>query len=477
MATCSGLKALTGLLKNGSLCAVSLRLKQFAVTFLLRLFQLFRFLARAIAWLLQIIFNPFLVILKWVLKPFVVLLYGWYLKVLTRLKRSAFMRNKVLFIFGNRYFIHVIAVILTFFVAGTNLLQAKEVKHEEIFAQDSALYAIVNPEGDLGDEIVEKGIPKQSATNSYIVTDATVVATIPNLDPSAEPPRTIGDQLAGLEATSAIITSGPMLETEFGVRSGMTNYTVKGGDTVGGIAERFGVTVNTLLWANQLTASSYIRPGDTLNVPPASGILHTVKDGDTLEKIVEKYNGDLGETIKINDIGDNHIIPVGAEIIVVGGTPPPPPPPPVQRYYPGYGSTTGNVYRDDYYAPVVTPGLKLNWPVGCRSTPTTYWGHGLARDISCPMGTPIYAAESGTVYIRNSAGWGGGYGLYLDVVHGGGITTRYAHVSAFNVTSGQYVTRGQVIAFVGSTGRSSGPHLHFEVYVNGIRQEPLYYIQ
>lgn len=398
--------------------------------------------------------------------------------MMARLKRSAFMRNKVLFIFGNRYFIHVIVITITVFVASTNILQAKEIKRDQIFAQDSGLYTIVNPDGGFDDDIVETGIiTKTPNSTSYIETDAAVVATIPNLDPEAESARTVGDQLAIIEDSAALAGSS-VLETKYGVRSGITEYKVKDGDTVGEIAERFGITVNTLLWANNLNSSSYIRPGDTLKIPPASGIVYTVKDGDTLEKIIETYKGNLDETIKLNEIGEDHQIAVGTEIVVVDGTPPPPPPPPVQHYYSSYTGTdsSGNVFRNDNYTPVVT-GQKLNWPVGCHSTPTTYWGHGLARDIPCPMGTPIYAAESGTVYIRNTAGYGGGYGLYVDMVHGNGMTTRYAHLSAFNVSNGQYVNRGQVIGFVGSTGRSSGPHLHFEVTVNGVKQEPLYYIQ
>lgn len=426
---------------------------------------------------LLLLINPLYIGLKWVLRPVVIWLYSQYLKVMARLKRSAFMQNKVLFIFGNKYFIHVLITLLAFFVASTNILQAKELSRDEVFAEDSALYEIVNPEGSIGEEIVQIGlIPDKSTTASYVDTAGSMIATIPNLDPAAERPRTIGDQLALLDTGSALL-GGAVVETNIGVRAGTTEYTVKDGDTIGEISERFGLTVSTLLWSNSLSSSSYIKPGQTLKIPAASGYLYTVKDGDTLDKIVSTYNGNLDETKRVNDIGSNNLVPVDAEILIVNGTPPLPPPP-VQRYYDSYGSnySTADLYRNDNYNPVVT-GQKLNWPVGCYSSPTTYWGHGLARDISCPMGTPIYAAEAGTVYIRNAGGWGGGYGNYLDIVHANGMMTRYAHMSAFNVSNGQFVSRGQVVGFVGSTGRSSGPHLHFEVYVGGVRQEPLYYIQ
>lgn len=456
---------------------MSIRLRQLALASLIWLLRLAKKVVTGLWWLLLLLINPVYIVAKWVLRPVVLWSYSHYLKIIARLKRSAFMQNKVLFIFGNKYFIHVLVVLLSFFVASTNILQAREVSRDEVFAQDSALYSIVNPEGEIGEEIIQTGlIAEKSSTVSYVDTAGSLVATIPNLDPAAERPRTIGDQLALVDSGSALV-SGAVLETSVGVRAGTTEYKVKDGDSIGTIAERFGLTVSTLLWANDLSSSSYIRPGQQLKIPAASGFLYTVKDGDTLDKIISTYNGDLAATKRVNDIGNDGLVPVGAEILIVDGTPPPPPPPPVQRYYDSYGTTdSGSLYRNDNYNPVVT-GQKLNWPVGCHSSPTTYWGHGLARDIACPMGTPIYAAEAGTVTIRNAGGYGGGYGNYMDVSHANGLMTRYAHLSAFNVTSGQYVSRGQVIGFVGSTGRSSGPHLHFEVYVGGVKQEPLYYIQ
>ncbi|HBY73761.1 MAG TPA: hypothetical protein DEG44_03665 [Candidatus Kerfeldbacteria bacterium] len=466
---------MTKTLQNGSLRGVSIRFRQIILAAIISLLRLTKRLLLVLRLVLLFLINPIYIAMKWVLKPVVLWCYSQYLKVLARLKRSAFMQNKVLFIFGNKYFIHVLVTLLSFFVASTNILQAKEVSRDEVFAQDSALYEIVNPEGTIGEEIVQVGlIPDKSTTVSYVDTAGSMVATIPNLDPAAERPRNIGDQLALLDTGSALL-GGSVVETNIGVRAGTTEYKVKDGDTIGGISERFGLSVSTLLWANGLNSSSYIKPGQTLKVPAASGYLYTVKDGDTLDKIVSTYNGSLDETRRVNDIGSDGLVPVGAEILIVDGTPPPPPPPPVQRYYSSYGSAE-DIYRNDNYTPVVT-GQQLNWPVGCHSSPTTYWGHGLARDIACPMGTPIYAAEEGTVYIRSAGGWGGGYGNYLDIVHPNGMMTRYAHMSAFNVSNGQYVSRGEVVGFVGSTGRSTGPHLHFEVYVGGVKQEPLYYIQ
>lgn len=454
---------------------MSIRLKQLAISFLVRLLQFGRLILRAIRWTLLLTLNPLVVVGKFLLKPITVFLYRKYLQLVARLKRSHFFHNKFFFIFGHKYLIHVIIVVLTMFVASTNVIEAKKV-YDEDFGTKSALYEIVAADEDFTTEIVEKGLPTTSDTqNFYVDTDGMLLATVPRIDPQAQRLRTIEEELQLLESGSAL-TSGTVLATQTGIRNGFTDYKVKEGDSVGSLADRFGLTVNTILWANNLTSKSYIKPGDTLIIPAYSGYTVEVKDGDTLQKLAEKHKGNFDETLKALD--GEEIIPVGSKIVIVDGEPyvPPPPPTPVQTTTSYASSSSANLFQQRNLPAGVTGG-SLNWPVGCRSAATTYYGHGFARDIACPSGTPIYAAEAGTAYIRNSGGYGGGYGNYVDVVHGGGMTTRYAHMSAFNITSGQAVSRGQVIGFVGSTGRSSGPHVHFEVHINGVRQEPLNYIR
>ncbi|MBI2415227.1 MAG: M23 family metallopeptidase [Candidatus Kerfeldbacteria bacterium] len=453
---------------------MSIRLKQLLVTALVRLLRLAALLLKASWWLGLVLANPFIVILKFILRPVVVMVYRQYVTIMAQVRRSAFMQNKILFIFGNKYFIHVIVVTITFFVASTNLLQAKE-NFDPEFGKRSGLYKIVKPGDAANVDIVEQGLPSKTKTkHSYVSTDGSIIANIPAIDPSAQPLLTVGDQLQ-LANQDALVGSS-VIETSVGVRAGITEYKVRQGDTVSDIANRFGVTVSTLLWSNNLTSSSYIKPGDTLKILPASGITHTVAEGDTLEKIVEKYKGDLEETVRVNDIGEDRLVAVGTEIVVVDGTPPPPPPPPVQSSY--YGQTgTYNVYQQRNVPNGAITGGKLNWPVGCRNTPTTYWGHAnRARDIPCPVGTPIYAAEAGTAYITFTGQWGHGYGNAIDVRSANGLVTRYAHLSSFNITNGQSVSRGQVIGFVGMTGRTSGPHIHFEVIINGVAYDPIGFI-
>ncbi len=454
---------------------MSIRLKQLAISVLVNIIRFSATAVRTIWWFIILIGNPFLVIIKTILKPIALFLYRIYFRAYSRLKKSKFFQNKVFFIFGNRYFIHVIIILITLFVTSTNIIQAKDV-YDEDFGKKSGLYKIVGPEQDLSEEIVEKGLPTRSSeTNHYINTDGLLVANIAKLDPNAEPLRTIEQELQLFEASSALV-SNTNLDTAVGIRADFLEHEVKTGESVGSLANRYGLTVNTILWANDLSSTSYIKPGDTLTIPPKSGYTVEIKDGDTLEKLVKKHKGDLEETLKM--LGGEEIIPVGTKLVIANGEEYIPPPPPKPVYTSSYSSSSTTASYSNRDLPSGWQGgTQLNWPVGCRNAATTYWGHGLARDIACPMGTSVYAAETGTVYIRNSGGWGGGYGNYVDVVHGNGMMTRYAHLSGFNISNGQSVSRGQVIGFVGSTGRSTGPHLHFEVQINGVKYEPLNFIR
>ncbi|MBR2787114.1 MAG: peptidoglycan DD-metalloendopeptidase family protein [Clostridia bacterium] len=146
----------------------------------------------------------------------------------------------------------------------------------------------------------------------------------------------------------------------------------------------------------------------------------------------------------------------------------------------GSSSSSGNT---DTGASAYTGG-KLGWPCPSSSTVTSPYGYRIlfgvsdfhtGIDIGSPMGNDIVAAESGTVILA-SYGWNGGYGNYIIINHGNGITTRYAHASQLYVSVGQTVTKGQTIAAIGTTGNSTGPHLHFEVRENGSHTNPFNYL-
>ena len=277
-----------------------------------------------------------------------------------------------------------------------------------------------------------------------------------NEDGLAIKPRVIGSNLANDGITPQ--------------RNEIIYYTVQKGDVISNIARKFDITVNTILWSNNLTAFSLIRPGDTLTILPYSGVIHTVKSGDTISKLSNLYDveaekilssNNLGGTLKI---GDKIIIPGGRKITTAVTT---------KRTN---NSNTGlSIIRDLVKSPAApSAGAKMTWPTqGHRITQYYSWRH-TGLDIANKVGTPLYAAESGTVEF---AGWSNGYGYNIVINHGGGKKTRYAHASKLFVKVGNEVERGENIAAMGSTGWSTGPHIHFEVMINGKKYNPLNYIK
>ena len=258
------------------------------------------------------------------------------------------------------------------------------------------------------------------------------------------------------------------------VRQSIIYYTVQNGDTISTISQHFGLTVNTILWSNNLTSLSLIRPGDRLEILPYSGVAYTVKKGDTLAKIAQNYGIDLSKILSCNNlgksltVGQRIIIPGAKKIndVVVAVTPP-------KSNYTGI-----SVIKDLIKNPskVVPSGSGMVWPtVGHTLTQYFSWGHP-GVDIANHIGTPVYAADSGVVLIAQG-GYNGGYGNTIVIDHGGGKKTRYGHASKLLVKPGDVVTKGEEIMLMGSTGRSTGPHLHFEVIINGTKYNPLNYVR
>jgi murein DD-endopeptidase MepM/ murein hydrolase activator NlpD len=261
-------------------------------------------------------------------------------------------------------------------------------------------------------------------------------------------------------------------------RDRIVKYRVKPGDTVSTIAEKFGIDVATIQWANPSLANiNDIMPGDTLDIMPVSGVAHRVEAGDTIYSIAEEYGLVDEETKQINaqpilnwpfnDIGEDLSIKVGQILIVPGGVkkeeapwvpptvraPAPPAPPPPSSAHQGL----------------------FAWPFagGCSASQWPVWYH-MAIDCTNPIGTPIAAAGNGVVSLVQALGWGYGYHVIID--HGDGLQTLYAHMSGFNVKVGDRVSQGQTIGWVGLTGRTTGPHLHFEVRKGGAPVNPLNYL-
>jgi len=282
------------------------------------------------------------------------------------------------------------------------------------------------------------------------------------------------DQLAGTspDSSSLVLLSPEDTDNTEAVgeisRTKLVEYTVQSGDVIGQIAERFGVSANTILWENSLTWNSTIRPGQKLNILQDSGVTHTVVSGDTILAIAKKYQSDAEKIVEANKLADASDISIGEKLFIPDGVKPTRI---VSSYTPPSSNTSGAVPP----SASVDSGSKLLWPVlSHRITQYYTWSHS-GLDIGDKTGNPIYAAEAGKV---EKAGWNnGGYGNYVIINHGNGLQTLYGHASKVLVSVGDSVSRGQTIALVGSTGRSTGPHLHMEVRLNGSRQNPLNYIK
>lgn len=254
-------------------------------------------------------------------------------------------------------------------------------------------------------------------------------------------------------------------------RTEIIEYTVQLGDTVSSIANRFGLTVNTVLWANNLGNYSLIRPGNDLIIPPASGLLYSVKSGDTLSNIAKTYKIEASEISKQNNLEENASLKIKQQLLLPGATKlAAVVSRPVSR---PVISSPGSTAKT---APASLSGGSMVWPADSRRITQYFsWAHN-GLDIANKSGTAIYAAEAGTIDIA-ATGWNGGYGNTILINHGGGKKTRYGHLTTLYVKVGDKVERGENIGTMGSTGRSTGPHLHFEVIINGTRYNPLNYIK
>lgn len=268
------------------------------------------------------------------------------------------------------------------------------------------------------------------------------------------------------------------------IRRETISYLVESGDTISTIAQKFDIGVNTILWENNLNAYSVIRPGDSLAILPVSGVKYKVASGESLKSIAAKYSVSEESILAFNDISGEGRLQIGQMLMIPGGkkesynqeTP---------KTYSGLSliknlikpsndssDDSGKKSTPSNSAPRV--GNKMNWPtVGYRIT-QYFTGRHFAIDIANHVGTPLYAADAGVV---EKAGWGTGYGNQILINHGGGKKTRYAHLSKFSVKTGDQVSKGEVVGLMGSTGWSTGPHIHFEVIINGVKYNPLNYVR
>lgn len=271
--------------------------------------------------------------------------------------------------------------------------------------------------------------------------------------PSASDPKaaTGGAVMNIVEDSSILPVVGPMgslADFEIYKLDQITTYTVHEGDTLSKIADMFGVSVATIYWSNDLKQGNQLKVGDVLVILPISGIQYQVKKGDTAQSLAKKYKSDAQDIIAYNNLPADGSLEEGAIIIIpdaeLGQVPGAQP---KSKYRGGGGPEIAGYFMRPIFGGRKTQGL-----------------HGFnGVDLANSCGTPVYASAEGTVIVARSQGWNGGYGRYIVIAHPNGTQTLYAHLSEVYIWVGQSVSQGSNIGTIGSTGNSTGCHVHFEV--------------
>ncbi|HPA62092.1 MAG TPA: M23 family metallopeptidase [Candidatus Woesebacteria bacterium] len=252
-------------------------------------------------------------------------------------------------------------------------------------------------------------------------------------------------------------------------------HVVEEGETISDIAERYGLRKETILWANNLTEKSTIKPGQSLEILPVDGVRHKVVRGDTIYSIGKKYGLTGSQVQMIVDYPFNEFLNdetfdlvAGQYLMVPEGRPPTAAVSPIATSRSNFGVLTPD-------AGTVSATGSFIWPASGGISQGYSFYH-KAIDISNGAGGAILAADAGVVAV---AGWvdGYGYGNRVMIDHGNGFVTLYAHLSVVQVRVGQRVGRGDVIGQMGSTGRSTGTHLHFEIRQGGALQNPFNFLR
>lgn len=234
------------------------------------------------------------------------------------------------------------------------------------------------------------------------------------------------------------------------------NYKVQNGDTISGITKKFGLkNVSTLIAVNDIDNVRLISAGQTLKIPSIDGLNYTVQKGNSIQGISAKYNVTLEDLLDVNELEDS-ALHVGQILFIPGAK--------------LDNETLHNALGDRFINPI-SAKYRLTSRFGRRADPFTgAASNHTGIDLACPTGTPIYASMSGKI---TYVGYSSIFGNYVIINHSKGYQTLYAHMSKILAKKGQFISQGTKIGLVGSTGYSTGPHLHFTVYKNGNLVDPL----
>lgn len=429
-----------------------------------------------IAAFMLILVEPIRLLWK-LIRPLALQIYRLYVVLRQRARRFFHAQHIVLAVITHRFTLHILIFLITATVVFANVATAQQVRAEE-FARGSLVSQIFNPNEETtvtADEYVRPQL-------SYIDTSASVRQTV-GIDGSVV--VEVSDSVVAGTSGSALVKANVIDDgtSAQARRTEIVQHIVQGGETISTIAEQYGITTQTVLSANNLTDSTArgVRPGDSLYILPVSGVPHTVGSGETIQGIADKYDAEVEEILEYNDFDSGADLIAGVEIIVPGGSQPAPVPEPTTRlasitsvFSGGTSSAPAASTGGGTPAPnaAVNTSTKLQWPTTTRRISQYYGYRHNGLDIDGEFGDPIYAADGGRV---TTAGWGGAYGLQVVIDHGNGVVTRYAHLQTLYVSAGQSVSRAQTLGEQGSTGRSSGSHLHYEVIVGGRTVNPFSY--
>ena len=269
-----------------------------------------------------------------------------------------------------------------------------------------------------------------------------------------------GGNIVIVEERALLPEVGPLgmtleIDDEIPLSAQISFYVVREGDTISQIAEMFNVSTSTIRSANNLGAKETIQAEQILTIPPVSGITYTIKKGDTLGGVAKKYKGDVQKISIYNGLTEETKLTIGDEIFIPDGE--------ILIVSSKKSSHSSTSRRRSNGKLRKAPAGYYIRPVKGRVTQRNHGPYG-AIDVGAPIGTPIVAMADGVVIrVGSPKRWNGGFGGLVVLQHNNETQTWYAHTSKNIVSVGQQVKKGQIIAKVGSTGRSTGPHLHFEV--------------
>lgn len=299
----------------------------------------------------------------------------------------------------------------------------------------------------------------KNSTNTEVV-DITPFLLRPNLSRASSQENPTAEVFAIKEEEAALrVQSGSMrvsTEKEKVTDDTISIYEVKTGDTLDSIAKLFNINKNTIIWANDL-AGKAIRPGDTILIFPMDGIQYTVKNSGTVEDIAKKYKVDPVEVAAYNGVAVDTKLAKGQTLFI----------PDAEAEIKLPAKSTTKKLATPKYGNNTIAGYFMMPVSGCVRTQGLHGPYGTAVDYGCKIGTPTVAAAAGTVLRSTAEGYNGGYGGVIIISHPNKTQSIYSHMNSVSVSVGQQVEQGQVIGTTGNTGRSTGPHLHFETRGTG----------